>query len=176
MTIRAESRVVIQRPIEEVFAFLSDWANYARWEADVIETGQVSEGPMGVGTIVRDVRKSMGRRIETLSRVTHYEPHSKIAVQSTSGSMPFEWRATLTDWIYPQIAQMAQISDRCLCNLWMTTVLGLCEFHLMSLSVHDRWTSPNSPLTVTRSERHAQSIRNLCDLSIAARARPVDDP
>ena len=45
-----ENTVLIARPIEDVFAFLSDLENVPKWNYSIVETRKVSEGPIGVGT------------------------------------------------------------------------------------------------------------------------------
>ncbi len=51
-----ENTVRIRRPIEEVFGFLSQFENVPKWNYAIVETRMVSEGPVGVGTIYRQVR------------------------------------------------------------------------------------------------------------------------
>jgi uncharacterized protein YndB with AHSA1/START domain len=87
MTAREEHSVVIDRPIEEVFAYLTDANNDSLWQATTLETEQTSEGPVGVGTIYRSVSKFLGRRIETTVEVTEHEPPRKQCVRATSGPM-----------------------------------------------------------------------------------------
>ena len=48
--IRIEASAVVNRPIEEVFAFVSDMANATQWSAEVVEAKKTSEGPVGAGT------------------------------------------------------------------------------------------------------------------------------
>jgi Polyketide cyclase / dehydrase and lipid transport len=40
-----ENTVMIRRPIEDVFAFLSDFENIPKWNYPIVETHKVSEGP-----------------------------------------------------------------------------------------------------------------------------------
>jgi carbon monoxide dehydrogenase subunit G len=47
---RFEGTTHIDRPIEEVFAFLSDGENDPEFSPRVIEIAKTSEGPPGVGT------------------------------------------------------------------------------------------------------------------------------
>lgn len=49
MTTRAEHQVTIDRPAEEVFAFLANGANNLRWQPPVIETTQI-DPTLGVNT------------------------------------------------------------------------------------------------------------------------------
>ena len=81
--------VVINRPVEEVFAFLTDPNNEAQWNSDMIETVQTSESPMSVGSTLRTSAKFLGRRFDTALEVTEYEPNKKYCVKSTSGPIPY---------------------------------------------------------------------------------------
>jgi uncharacterized protein YndB with AHSA1/START domain len=88
MTAREEHSVVIDRPIEDVFAYLTDANNDSLWQAATLETEQTSEAPVGVGTIYRNVSKFLGRRIETTFEVTVHESPRKQCIRATSGPIP----------------------------------------------------------------------------------------
>ncbi len=83
-----EKSVVINRPLEEVFAFVSAGENWSQWAAELVETRKTSEGPLGVGTTYTHVAQMLGRRIENGYEVTEYEPNSKVSMKATSGSIP----------------------------------------------------------------------------------------
>jgi uncharacterized membrane protein len=85
-----EASVVINRPIEEVFAFAGNVENNPQWQSGVLEARVTSEGPMGVGTTYRYVSQLLGRRIETDGEITEYEPNRKYSFKSTSGPFPIE--------------------------------------------------------------------------------------
>ncbi|MGH8958236.1 MAG: SRPBCC family protein, partial [Acidimicrobiia bacterium] len=42
--------VTIDRPVEEVFAYVTDTSNDPAWHTDILEARKTSEGPIGVGT------------------------------------------------------------------------------------------------------------------------------
>jgi uncharacterized protein YndB with AHSA1/START domain len=88
MAIRQEHTVVIDRPIEEVFAFATDPDNVSLWQSTSLETEQTSEGPVGVGTTFRDTSKFLGRRIESTYEVTENDPPHKQCMRITSGPIP----------------------------------------------------------------------------------------
>lgn len=92
--IKVEHRIVINRPVEEVFAFHENPDNQSKWESGVVEYEQTSEGPIGVGTRIREVRMFMGRRLEAASKITEYELNKKYATRTTSGPIPFEGTVT----------------------------------------------------------------------------------
>lgn len=93
-----EISVVINRSIEEVFKFTTNPENDAKWQSGILESGFVGEGPAGVGAQTREVRKFLGRRMESTAVVTEYEPNVKVAMKSTSGPVQYEAR-----YVYEQV-------------------------------------------------------------------------
>lgn len=53
--IEVERGVVIQRPIEEIFAFLADFNNEPKFVPSLVKTEQLSGGPIDLGTKYREV-------------------------------------------------------------------------------------------------------------------------
>jgi len=88
--IHAEVSIVINRPLEEVFAFLSDLENNLKWRSGQIEAKKTSVGPIRVGTTYRMVNNVLGRRIEGEGEVTEYEPNRKFTSIGRSGYLPLE--------------------------------------------------------------------------------------
>jgi uncharacterized membrane protein len=88
MAIQQEHTVVIDRPIEEVFAFVADPNNDSLWQAWTLETEQTSEGPVDVGTTLRSIAKMLGRRIEVAMEVTENDPPHRQCVRITAGPIP----------------------------------------------------------------------------------------
>ncbi len=88
MAIRQEHTVVIERPIEEVFAFATDPDKASLWQSTSLGTEQTSEGPVGVGTTFRDTSKFLGRRIESTYEVTENDPPHRQCMRITSGPIP----------------------------------------------------------------------------------------
>ena len=86
---KLEISTVINRPVEEVFAFLSNPENDPKWRSG-IEVKKTSEGPIGVGATYRTVVTALGRRIEGEIEFTEYEPNRGYAVKSKSGPFPVE--------------------------------------------------------------------------------------
>jgi uncharacterized protein YndB with AHSA1/START domain len=82
-----ENVVTIGRPIEDVFAFLSDFENVPKWNYAIVETRKVSEGAVGVGTTYRQVR-SVPSRSEESFEVTAYDPPRHLAIQGQLGPFP----------------------------------------------------------------------------------------
>jgi uncharacterized protein YndB with AHSA1/START domain len=84
-----ENTVLIARPIEDVFAFLSDLENVPKWNYAIVETRKVSKGPVGVGTTYRQVRSVPSRSEERLE-ITTYDPPRRLEIRGQLG--PFRSR------------------------------------------------------------------------------------
>ena len=83
--IRIETSVVINRPIDDVFEFVSDVENNPLWQASVVEGKQTSPGSLGVGTTIMTTSRYFGLRLTTDWEVVEYEPHKKYVARSGSG-------------------------------------------------------------------------------------------
>jgi hypothetical protein len=72
---RVEVSVVIDRPVPDVFGFVAHdhVRNHPRWDPDM-QLEQVSEGPIGVGTIIRRRHTHGGSPVEGTMEVVEYEP------------------------------------------------------------------------------------------------------
>jgi uncharacterized protein YndB with AHSA1/START domain len=82
-----ENTVTIQKPAEEIFAFLADFENIPMWNYAIEETRKASAGPVGVGTRYRQTRSVPSRSTEDFE-VTVFEPASRLAIQGQIG--PFQ--------------------------------------------------------------------------------------
>jgi uncharacterized membrane protein len=87
-----ENTICIDRPVGEVFAFLSDFENIPKWNYYVLEVRRLSEGPTGIGTTYHQVRKSDQQDF----RIIEFEPDHTVAVKTLPHFSPsFERRFTL---------------------------------------------------------------------------------
>ncbi len=91
---RIEQSLVINRPVEEVFAFMSDTAKLPQWNPAVIDAELTSTGPVDVGTTFQFSAQFLGRRFESLCEVIAYEPNRHFAFRTTSGPISLEARYT----------------------------------------------------------------------------------
>jgi uncharacterized membrane protein len=83
--IRVEKSIVVRRPTDEVFAFVADQANAARWQSGIVEIRRLTDGPPGVGTRHTFTRTLMGRRITGDNEYVAFEPGERVAFRTTSG-------------------------------------------------------------------------------------------
>lgn len=71
---KVEVRVWIDRPVEEVYAYVVDVDRWPEWRQDVVGGELLTEGPVRVGTQARGVAKVLGRRFGIDVEVTALEP------------------------------------------------------------------------------------------------------
>ncbi|MEX2431138.1 MAG: SRPBCC family protein [Dehalococcoidia bacterium] len=81
---------VIGRSVDSVFVFVTDPSKHPLWQQNVVEAALVSEPPVGVGSIGREVRQFIGRRVETTYKVSIFEPNRRFVTESVSGPVPGE--------------------------------------------------------------------------------------
>src|SRR5438094_6864361 len=85
---KIERSIVIDRPIDEVWAFVHDITKDRLWQTTLVESEQLTDGPMGVGTRVREVRQFLGLKVELAWEVTEFEPKTRSAIKGISGPVP----------------------------------------------------------------------------------------
>jgi carbon monoxide dehydrogenase subunit G len=79
--------VTVNRPVQEVWDFISTFENTTRWSRGVLEARQTSDGPLRVGSTLETVVKVFGRRRTADYLVTEYEPNHVFAFKVASGPM-----------------------------------------------------------------------------------------
>jgi uncharacterized protein YndB with AHSA1/START domain len=85
MVIHVEKSTVVRRPSHEVFAFVADQTNAARWQSGIVEVRRLTDGPPGVGTRHRFTRTLMGRRMTGENEYVAFEPGKRVEFRTTSG-------------------------------------------------------------------------------------------
>jgi uncharacterized protein YndB with AHSA1/START domain len=75
---RFEATVVIDRPIEEVFAFLADGENDKKFSSRVLEIAKTTAGPPGVGTVYASTVKDAGMKTKREFKLTEFDPPRRI--------------------------------------------------------------------------------------------------
>jgi uncharacterized protein YndB with AHSA1/START domain len=69
---------VIDRPIDEVFAFLADGTNDPKFSPRVQEIRKTTDGPVGVGTVFQSTVKDAGMKSGRTFELTTVEAPTKI--------------------------------------------------------------------------------------------------
>ena len=95
MAAQFESSQVIDRPIDKVFHFFAveHVRNHPRWDSD-IELWLDTDGPIGVGTIIRRRNKRSGTPVEGTMEVVEFEPNRALAMVIHDGPAVMRGRTT----------------------------------------------------------------------------------
>jgi len=102
---RVSEQVRIDRPVDEVFEFVTTPANDREWMGTAVERRPETEGQLRQGAKVQAVDKFRGRRIESTFEVIEHQPSSRSAIrlegpiaaeglyelESTNGGTLFRW-------------------------------------------------------------------------------------
>lgn len=85
--INIERSIVIHKPVEEVFALVTDGSKASSWQGglEAVE-GQAS----AVGEQYTEVRKFMGREMRSVMEITSYEPNARWSAKVRKGPVPYE--------------------------------------------------------------------------------------
>jgi uncharacterized membrane protein len=89
-----ELTIMINRPIEEAFGFLSNLENDIKWRSEWVETRNTSGGTLGVGATFCLTGEFLGRRVPTNYEVIEYEPNRSAAWKTVSGPLPLTFQRT----------------------------------------------------------------------------------
>lgn len=81
----ARLSVTIARPLEDVFAVLTDPEKTPRWSAPAVEERWITPGAPTIGSRRLAITRMLGRRSENIAEVTAYEPNRMWELTSVSG-------------------------------------------------------------------------------------------
>jgi carbon monoxide dehydrogenase subunit G len=80
-----QESVTIARPPQEVFDFLANFENLSAFDAFVTASGQVGDGPPGLGTRGRGTTRFMGQQFDWMVEFTEFEPPRRMVSRSVEG-------------------------------------------------------------------------------------------
>ncbi len=83
--IKETASIVIARPVDEVFNFVSDARNRPRYDPGLIAVRVTPDGPVRIGTKIIEVRPFMGKKREMVTEVSKLEPNHVIGYQTLQG-------------------------------------------------------------------------------------------
>jgi carbon monoxide dehydrogenase subunit G len=93
--INFENKILIERPRQEVFDFVSNFENIPKWNYFVKSVRKVNEVPLGRGARFHQIRKTDQQQFE----IIEFERPDKVVVKTLDGSSPqftmtFEFEAS----------------------------------------------------------------------------------
>ena len=109
--------IVIARPVEVVFAYISNYEHDSQWRAGIIEMTQTPPCRAQIGMKMREVARFFGKKRVTPAEITNYEPDRKVAFAGlmansvpVSGSRTVERRGDQTRFIYQAKVELSGFS------------------------------------------------------------------
>jgi uncharacterized protein YndB with AHSA1/START domain len=87
MAERFEATTVINRPIDQVFAFLANGENDPKFSPRVLEIAKTTDGPPGAGTIYASTVKDAGMKTQREFKLTEFEAPTRIRWTELSKNM-----------------------------------------------------------------------------------------
>lgn len=82
---KMERSIVINCPVEEVYAYVIDPRNNAEWNGWVIGSIVTSEGPIREGTTFDSTTKFLGKVIQSEAVITEIVPNERGSIRTTTG-------------------------------------------------------------------------------------------
>jgi uncharacterized protein YndB with AHSA1/START domain len=84
----------IDRSVADVFAYVTDPGKLGTWQTNTVSAVQETDGPLGLGTRVREVHRAGGKNLESLVEVSEYERDRTFALRVVEGALPVDVRIT----------------------------------------------------------------------------------
>jgi uncharacterized protein YndB with AHSA1/START domain len=77
-----EVTVHLNKPVEQVFAFLMDTTKLTTWQTNLIKIDKITEGPLRLGSRFQEVRHLGGRESEIQGEITAFEPNTRFETKT----------------------------------------------------------------------------------------------
>ncbi len=82
--IQHEVTIHLNKPVEQVFAFLMDTSKLATWQSNLIKSEQLTEGPLRAGSRFREVRRINNKETEIQGEITSLEPNRRFETKTST--------------------------------------------------------------------------------------------
>ena len=93
--INFEISILIDRPVSDVFSFLSNPLNLPKWQSMIARIEQVTPGVVNVGSKYKVSAEMMGRKIDGQMEITTFEPPARFGFTNQAGPMQVTVTVTL---------------------------------------------------------------------------------
>jgi uncharacterized protein YndB with AHSA1/START domain len=82
--IQHEVTIHLNKPVEQVFAFLVDTDKLSTWQSNLIKLEQITEGPLRTGSRFREIRRIGKRESEVQGEITALELNKRLETKTTT--------------------------------------------------------------------------------------------
>lgn len=77
-----EVTIHLNKPVEQVFAFLMDTSKLVTWQSNLIKSEPLTEGPLRIGSHFREVRRLGNKETEIEAEITALEPNKRLETRT----------------------------------------------------------------------------------------------
>ena len=88
---RGTARAIIDKPVEDVWKFITDVPNLAKWAEEMSDPVYTSGGDFGEGSTFASKYTYRGKTFDVDYRVSAFDPTTQFSCESTSGPFPMEF-------------------------------------------------------------------------------------
>ena len=82
--IQHEVTIHLDKPVEQVFAFLMDTSKLSTWQSNLIKSEQLTEGPLRTGSRFREVRRINNKETEIQGEITALEQNKHFETKTAT--------------------------------------------------------------------------------------------
>ena len=116
--VKITDSTIIDRPVEEVWSFVSDPGNDPKWYQGTMEVRQISEGPTAVGTTFEAVIQFRGRSLVAVARCIVLNPNKEVTWKFTSGLMKRSTDSWRVEPIDEKSTRLTRVFDMRVSGFW----------------------------------------------------------
>jgi hypothetical protein len=116
--VKITDRIIIDRPVEEVWSFVSDPGNDPKWYQGTMKVRQISEGPTAVGTTLEAVIQFRGRSLVAGARCVVLNPNKEVTWKFTSGLMKHSTDSWRMEPIGERSTRLTRVFDLRVNGFW----------------------------------------------------------
>lgn len=91
---RVEQTIEVARPIEDVFAYVTDPEKLPEWQKGTIQVSREASGPLKEGERLYEIHAAMGRHLRSTVEVVELDPPRAFALHMVEGPLPIDGRWT----------------------------------------------------------------------------------
>ena len=84
---RYTATIETPRPVDETFAYLSDFSTTEEWDPGVVEAERLDDRPVGEGSEFRVVADFLGRKSSLTYRIVEYAPGAAVTLRGENATV-----------------------------------------------------------------------------------------
>lgn len=95
-TLHLSDTVLVRRSAPDVFDYAADFRRAPEWRTELVEAALRPDGPMRLGSTLREVAKVAGLRMVTETVIDNYDAPNRFTFRHQSGPLPVSGGYTVT--------------------------------------------------------------------------------